>query len=598
MCNLRRPVQLAEATTRQPVRMHLGDARMHAQPGDVGLRHMRLRGGVIAPVDEGLRKRTDLRQQRLQLLLAQRPGWQQRARPQACRQCVDVAAHAGVEYRLLQSLAHPAAGRRHQWFCVIGALVDFRQAQLQTLAQEGVGRIAKETPQRIQGQFAVVAIQRRQRRLDPARQWRACAATTARRRMPGAEIAETTRIGIVLDTERFRRERLQRMPQHQRAARSSRVGVVLAKHVEQFRDQHRRLAHAAIARVGAEPAQIEHLTGGGEQLQEQEAIVLAQRAVAGAARGAAQLLGEAVETAGRIAARVIAVVHAEHADHPERQQPQRHHPPEADAAGEQRRARVGGGEQGLEMRADHVRRHRLLDSGAGRGLRQLFDRGAQPLQRTCVGGIARVFRQQGIEQTEQTLAPLRRWHRLAEQALVARQRAQQPQQCIERIERTAFEVFPRRDAGNVLVAAAGVAEQQAVEGEAPGIGIVGRSAVATTMRRIYAPVRTGLAQPVTQALQRRCVETGGIGQRRRGQQVEHLVQAEARDRQRQQTQEHFRQRLGGQPRELLAEERDDPWGGGGDWHPTVGDCVRVILEEEWAHLRYVRRDLALLREST
>ncbi|MEQ6901806.1 DinB family protein [Nocardioides sp. YIM 152588] len=42
--------------------------------------------------------------------------------------------------------------------------------------------------------------------------------------------------------------------------------------------------------------------------------------------------------------------------------------------------------------------------------------------------------------------------------------------------------------------------------------------------------------------------------------------------------------------EVLAEERDDPWGG--DWHPTVGDCLRVILEEEWAHLRYVRRDLA------
>jgi hypothetical protein len=45
--------------------------------------------------------------------------------------------------------------------------------------------------------------------------------------------------------------------------------------------------------------------------------------------------------------------------------------------------------------------------------------------------------------------------------------------------------------------------------------------------------------------------------------------------------------------DLLAEERDDPWGGG-DWHPTVGDCIRVILEEEWAHLRYVRRDLALI----
>ena len=45
--------------------------------------------------------------------------------------------------------------------------------------------------------------------------------------------------------------------------------------------------------------------------------------------------------------------------------------------------------------------------------------------------------------------------------------------------------------------------------------------------------------------------------------------------------------------ELLAEERENPWGGG-DWHPSVGDCVRVILEEEWAHLRYIRRDLAQL----
>jgi hypothetical protein len=46
--------------------------------------------------------------------------------------------------------------------------------------------------------------------------------------------------------------------------------------------------------------------------------------------------------------------------------------------------------------------------------------------------------------------------------------------------------------------------------------------------------------------------------------------------------------------ELLAEEREDPWGSDG-WRPTVGDCLRVILEEEWAHLRYVRRDLARLR---
>ncbi|WP_043514828.1 MULTISPECIES: DinB family protein [unclassified Actinoplanes] len=47
--------------------------------------------------------------------------------------------------------------------------------------------------------------------------------------------------------------------------------------------------------------------------------------------------------------------------------------------------------------------------------------------------------------------------------------------------------------------------------------------------------------------------------------------------------------------DLLAEQRDNPWGGG-DRRPSVGDCIRVILEEEWAHLRYIKRDLARLRQ--
>ncbi len=51
--------------------------------------------------------------------------------------------------------------------------------------------------------------------------------------------------------------------------------------------------------------------------------------------------------------------------------------------------------------------------------------------------------------------------------------------------------------------------------------------------------------------------------------------------------------LDGATSDLLAEERDNPWGVEG-WRLTVGDCLRVILEEEWAHLRYVRRDLARL----
>lgn len=46
--------------------------------------------------------------------------------------------------------------------------------------------------------------------------------------------------------------------------------------------------------------------------------------------------------------------------------------------------------------------------------------------------------------------------------------------------------------------------------------------------------------------------------------------------------------------ERLAEECVNPWNPDGDWRPSAGDCIRVILEEEWAHLRYIRRDLDLL----
>lgn len=43
--------------------------------------------------------------------------------------------------------------------------------------------------------------------------------------------------------------------------------------------------------------------------------------------------------------------------------------------------------------------------------------------------------------------------------------------------------------------------------------------------------------------------------------------------------------------------RSNPWAPQDDWKPTVGDSIRVVLEEEWAHLRYIRRDLVLLAES-
>src|SRR3546814_3362434 len=62
---------------------------------------------------------------------------------------------------------------------------------------------------------------------------------------------------------------------------------------------------------------------------------------------------------------------------------------------------------------------------------------------------------------------------------VAREHAQQSHQGVERVERAAFQFRHRRDhvaagGGDRRIAAAGMAKQQAVEREGPGVGIVGR----------------------------------------------------------------------------------------------------------------------------
>ena len=75
---------------------------------------------------------------------------------------------------------------------------------------------------------------------------------------------------------------------HDEAMFRIRIGVVARGDLEQFAHQYRRLAHAAIARIGAEVAEVEHVLRGGEQLEEQETIVLARRPVAGVDRGSVE----------------------------------------------------------------------------------------------------------------------------------------------------------------------------------------------------------------------------------------------------------------------------------------------------------------------
>ena len=108
--------------------------------------------------------------------------------------------------------------------------------------------------------------------------------------MPFAAVAVAARVAAGVGLARAEcggRERLQRMTQHQVGACRFGIEVIAGGDVDQFADQQRGLAPAAVARIGPEVADMEHVARGGEQLQEQEAVVVAQRAVAAAARGGA-----------------------------------------------------------------------------------------------------------------------------------------------------------------------------------------------------------------------------------------------------------------------------------------------------------------------
>ena len=194
---------------------------------------------------------------------------------------------------------------------------------------------------------------------------------------------------IAIGTEGGRRERLQGVVQHQLSSRRTGVGMPVGGHLQQVRYQWRGLARTAIGRVGAQPAQVEHVLGGGQQLQQQEAVVLTGGTVAGPALVTVQFGGQAVQPAGRIAAREVAIVHAQHADHPERQQPHRHHPREADPAGQQGRPGVGLAEHAGEMRTHHLGRQRCLESASGRLAGELVDLPAQALQRALLAAVSR-----------------------------------------------------------------------------------------------------------------------------------------------------------------------------------------------------------------
>ena len=272
-------------------------------------------------------------------------------------------------------------------------------------------------------------------------------------------------------------------------------------------------------------------------MQEQAAVIVTQRAIANLSLRSGQLRGQAIEAAGRIAARKFAIVHAQQADHLERHQPHRHHLAEGDATGQERLPTVACRQCGGEPRAQHRQRHRRGDARLRSlpckrgGLRtQAFDGIAV---RAIAGPLGEKIRDQGT----QRFAPCGGRARHRQRALPVGKPTQRVQQSIQHQQRAAFQRRQRRNAGHRGIAARGMPQQQAVQCPGPAEGRLRRRIQFGAMVRVQAPARAGVPQPFAQAVEISRVQFKTFGDGRHRQQVEHIVNGETRAGQCQQAQQ-------------------------------------------------------------
>ena len=185
---------------------------------------------------------------------------------------------------------------------------------------------------------------------------------------------------------------------------------------------------------------------------------------------------------------------------------------------------------------------RRFVAGGGGAVGEARDQLAQALEHRRIDAVA-FDRERVVQQSVQSFLPARGRLRRRQVCTAIAQQCQEAQRPIERVRRLAFQRRPRRDAGDVLVGAAGVAQQQAIERELEGVGVVaGCHAVARAIGGVQAPARTRVLQPVLQQAALGFVERKARGDRGHREQVEHVADRRRTQRQLEQAQECFGQR--------------------------------------------------------
>ena len=318
-------------------------------------------------------------------------------------------------------------------------------------------------------------------------------------------------------------------------------GVLFVEELQQLGQRRGGIARLAVAHAFADEADVQRVARRHQRFEEQVAILAARVAVA-----AARLAEDLVEAGVVAGARELALVHAEQADHTERDRALRHQPAEGHPAEQEGLALRHRVERTAQRLAHHAPRQRRV----GVGLRGLAgEAGGEPAQgveRVLLGVVARVGQEQRVDPFQQPLAPCGQRARAGEGVARLAQFAEQAVELAQRLHRAAGDALQRQDAVEQFALRILARDQpgvHAVEAELPRIRVDRRRAGLGLHRGIQAPRHASTAQPALQRVAAAGVDREAPRHCRHVEEIQHLADREAALGQVQHLRERVHQRV-------------------------------------------------------
>ena len=416
------------------------------------------------------------------------------------------------------------------------------EAHLQALAQVGARRVAQEIGEPGQRQRRRGVGDKGRARLRGQRRQRVRAVRLRMRGPPFARIGGPGRAFFeIAAAEGLQRVLLRALRQQRLAAFAAPAGLQV---VAQLGDQDRGRLLAVVAHMVAGPADVERAARGQQGFEHELAVIVAARAVAGAL-----LAGQRhqVEVAARGAARIVAIVHAQQADHLEGNGAHGHQRAKGHATGPKALRQRGLLQRLHPGLLGHAQFHGLRIAGLLAGALPVREGGVQCGQHGLVLIVLRL--EEVLQQRAKALRPGLGHGGLLGLAPPRQHALQQRGQHAGQLGRQAAHFVIGLDAAEglaVLRHAAGIAQQHALQAE-PGAVVLaaGLQAQGAALRRIESPADAGPGHPARELGQVVGRQTHARGNRWDVQQVAQLAEPAALLRQAQQPLQGHGQRAAG-----------------------------------------------------